>query len=176
MGTVVDIGGSVRRITAAVLKGEGAPVTGLDELVRRWDDRLGSAMAAIVEGTASWRSHEALRRDALNQMRNADELPPLSAGGMEALATVIRRLDPWPDSPTALAALRQPFTVVALSNADLSELAEMSRHAGLAWHAVLSGQWARSYKLEPRRLRDGARVAATRAGARSAGRCASPGT
>ena len=129
MGTVVDIGGSVRRVTAAVLEREAAPAADLDDLLRRWDDRLDSAMQAIVVETAPWRGHEALRRDALDQMRDAAELPLLSAGGMEALATVIRRLDPWPDSPAALAALRQRFTVVALSNADLSELAEMSRHA-----------------------------------------------
>ena len=149
MGTVVDIAGSVRRAMAAVVQREAAPVASLDELVRRWEDRLSCAMQNIVEGTAPWRSHEALRRDALDQMRNADELPPLTAAGMEVLATVIRRLDPWSDSPTALAALRQRFTVVALSNADLAELAEMSRHAGLAWHAVLSGQSARSFKPNP---------------------------
>jgi 2-haloacid dehalogenase len=146
MGTVVDIAGSIRRVTAAVLQRERVPAAGLDELLRRWEHRLGSAMQDIVGGAAPWRSHEALRRDALEQMRKADELPPLSAAGMEALATVIRRLDPWPEAPTALAALRQRFTVVALSNADLAELAEMSRHASLAWHAVLSGQLARAYK------------------------------
>jgi 2-haloacid dehalogenase len=149
MGTVVDIAGSVRRVTAAVLQGEGAPLAGLDELLHRWEGRIGAWMDDIVEGRAPWRSHEALRRDALVETRNAGELPPLSAAGMEALATVIHRLDPWPDSPTALAALRQRFTVVALSNADLAELADMSRHASLAWHAVLSGEMAHAYKPDP---------------------------
>jgi 2-haloacid dehalogenase len=149
MGTVVDIAGSVRRATAAVLQREASPAAGLDELLRRWEGRLGSAMEDIVGGRAPWRSHEALRRDALDQMRDAGELPPLSAAGVEALATVIRRLDPWPDSSAGLGALRERFTVVALSNADLAELAAMSRHAGLAWHAVLSGEMARSYKPNP---------------------------
>jgi 2-haloacid dehalogenase len=149
MGTVVDIAGSVRRSTAAVLQREAVPAAAVDELLRRCEERLGSAMQDIVAGRAPWRSHEVLRREALDQMRDAGELPPLSAAGVEALATVIRRLDPWPDAPAGLGALRERFTVVALSNADLAELAEMSRHAGLAWHAVLSGQMARSYKPDP---------------------------
>jgi 2-haloacid dehalogenase len=144
IGTVVDDAGSIRRVTAAVLERED-----LDELLQSWDERLDAAMQEIVGGTAAWRSHEALRRDALEQMREAGELPPLSAEATEALATVVRRLDPWPDSPAALAALRERFTVVALSNADLAELAELSRHANLAWHVVLSGELARSYKPDP---------------------------
>jgi phosphoglycolate phosphatase-like HAD superfamily hydrolase len=84
MGTVVDIAGSVRRVTTAVLQAEAAPVAGLDELLRRWEGRIGSRMDDIVEGRAPWRSHEALRRDALVEMRNAGELPPLSAAGMQA--------------------------------------------------------------------------------------------
>jgi 2-haloacid dehalogenase len=40
-------------------------------------------------------------------------------------------------------------TVVAVSNADLAELAGLSRHGGLAWHAVVSGEQVRAFKPDP---------------------------
>ena len=38
------------------------------------------------------------------------------------------------------------MSVVALSNADVAELVDLSAGAGLAWHGVLSAQFVRSYK------------------------------
>jgi 2-haloacid dehalogenase len=134
MGTVVDIEGSIAR--------QAREVTGLDEdalspLLSDWDERLEHAMAEIIAGRAEWRPHEQLRREALPE------------GLPETLAGVVHRLDPWPDSPAALARLREQHHVVALSNADLHELVDLSKHGGLAWHALLSAQFARSYKPDP---------------------------
>jgi 2-haloacid dehalogenase len=49
----------------------------------------------------------------------------------------------------ALRTLRQVTTAVALSNADLAELAALSRHGGLSWHAALSGEHVRAFKPDP---------------------------
>ena len=123
MGTVVDIEGS---IAAQARAATGLGDEELKPLLADWDARLQRAMDEIVAGRAEWRPHEQLRRDAL-----PDGLPG-------ALAGVVHRLDPWPDSPAALGRLRELRTVAALSNADLPELADLSAHGGLAWHAVLS--------------------------------------
>jgi 2-haloacid dehalogenase len=80
------------------------------------------------------RSMEALRREAY-----ADE----------RLATIGHRFRPFPDSPDALRALAARHTVVALSNADLAELADTSAAGGLAWHAVLSAELAGAFKPDP---------------------------
>jgi 2-haloacid dehalogenase len=68
---------------------------------------------------------------------------------LEDLALAGHRLRPWPDSGAALRALAGSFTVVALSNASLAQLADMSAAGGLAWHCVLSGELARAYKPDP---------------------------
>jgi 2-haloacid dehalogenase len=81
-----------------------------------------------------WRSMEALRREAY---------------GDERLATIGHRLRPFPDSAQALRALAARHTVVALSNADLAELAGTSAAGGLAWHAVLSAELAGAFKPDP---------------------------
>jgi 2-haloacid dehalogenase len=81
-----------------------------------------------------WRSMEALRREAY---------------GDERLATIGHRFRPFPDSADALRALAARHLVVALSNADLAELADTSAAGGLAWHAVLSAELVRAFKPDP---------------------------
>jgi len=134
MGTVVDIEGS---IAAQARAATGLGDEELKPLLADWDVRLQRAMDEIVAGRTEWRPHEQLRREAL-----PDGLP-------DALAGVVHRLDPWPDSPAALGRLRELRTVAALSNADLPELADLSAHGGLAWHAVLSASSVRAYKPAP---------------------------
>lgn len=136
MGTVVDIDGSIARIAASL----GLPERGLADA----EARLASAMDEVVAERAPWRSHRELRADAIAQ---AFEGVPADVSG--ELATVVERLDPWPDSPEALARLRTMKTVVALSNADTAELVALSAYAGLAWHGVLSAELARNYKPHP---------------------------
>jgi 2-haloacid dehalogenase len=83
---------------------------------------------------AGWRSMEALRREAYRD---------------ERLATIGHRFRAFPDSADALRALAARHTVVALSNADLAELADTSAAGGLAWHAVLSAELAGAFKPDP---------------------------
>jgi 2-haloacid dehalogenase len=90
---------------------------------------------ALLAGLGGWRSMEALRREAY---------------GDERLATIGHRFRPFPDAPAALRALAARHTVVALSNADLAELADTSAHGGLAWHAVLSAELVQAFKPDPR--------------------------
>jgi 2-haloacid dehalogenase len=84
--------------------------------------------------SAGWRPMVELRREAY---------------GDERLATIGRRLRPFPDAPEALRALAADHMVVALSNADLAELAGTSARGGLAWHAVLSAELVRAFKPDP---------------------------
>ena len=59
------------------------------------------------------------------------------------------RLKPWPDAVLALEELRESFTVVALSNADLAQLVDMFGEGRLAWHGVLSAESVKTYKPDP---------------------------
>ena len=137
MGTVVDIEGSIAAQAREVLDlDDDALATFLSD----WEDRLEHEMGEIIAGRAQWRPHRELRAAALG-----DDLDPRR----RASATVIHRLDPWPEAAEGLARLREIRHVVALSNADLRELVDLSAHGGLAWHALLSAQFARSYKPDP---------------------------
>jgi len=150
MGTVVDIDGSVRRMAGQTMTAAGVDAGRVPGLVDEWGRVMQAAMDEIVAGAAAWRGHRELRRAALEQVwSTADGLPALSDAAIDELSGVVARLDPWPDSPAALAELRTTCTVVALSNADQTELVALSAHGGLVWDGLLSAQTVRSYKPDP---------------------------
>ena len=149
LGTVVDEAGSITAETAAALAAAGADPGGQARLAEEWSRRLDALTGQVGAGEAAWRSNDALRRAALQDAASAIELDGLPAGILDGLALVGHRLGPWPDSGQALRTLAGSFTVVALSNADLAQLADMSAAGGLAWHCVLSAELVKTVKPDP---------------------------
>jgi 2-haloacid dehalogenase len=176
LGTVVDESGSIRDLVTAALAAAGADPAGGPALAARWSARVEALTSQAAAGEAPWRSNDELRRAALLETIAADSAGAeaggpdsggAGAGGagrggvgtggagvlpaavVEDLALAGHRLRPWPDSGPALRALAGSFTVVALSNASLAQLADMFAAGGLAWHGVLSGELARAYKPDP---------------------------
>jgi 2-haloacid dehalogenase len=148
LGTVVDEAGSIAAQTAIALAGtDGA--AGAGSLAREWGRRADALTGEIAAGKAPWRSNDALRRAALLDAAAAAGLDGVPAATLDELALAGHRLAPWPDSAAALRTLAGGFTVVALSNADLAQLADMSAAGGLAWHGVLSAELAGACKPDP---------------------------
>jgi 2-haloacid dehalogenase len=151
LGTVVDESGSIAGLATAALASAGGDPAGGPDLAARWNDRVEALTSQIAAGQALWRANDELRRAALLETVAADPAGAgrLPAAVLEDLALAGHRLRPWPDSAAALRALAGSFTVVALSNASLAQLAGMFAAGGLAWHGVLSGELARAYKPDP---------------------------
>lgn len=151
LGTVVDESGSITELVTAALASAGADPAGGPPLAARWNDRLEALTSQIAAGRAPWRANDDLRRAALLETVAAGPAAAggLSAAALEGLALAGHRLRPWPDAAAALRALAGSFTIVALSNASVAQLADMFAAGGLAWHGVLSGELARAYKPDP---------------------------
>lgn len=150
MGTVVDDNGGVRRASVEVLTRRGdAEETALG-VAAGTGERLVRLLADVSEGRRAWAPHRELRRLAVRDAVAAAGLDPLEPADEDRLSGVVSRFDPWPDSPAALARLREEHLVVALTNADPDELAGFSLHAGLAWHLALSTRPSRTFKPDPR--------------------------
>jgi 2-haloacid dehalogenase len=149
LGTVVDEAGSLAAETAAALAIAGIGPDRARELSGEWAGRVDELIGQIAAGEAPWRSNDELRRIALLDAVQAADLDDLDPAVLEDLALAGHRLRPWPDSARAVQALAGAFTVVALSNASLAQLADMSAAGGLAWHCVLSGELAQAYKPDP---------------------------
>ena len=144
MGTVVDTGDSVRRETCSVLGAVGVDAEQAECFRAAVDIDLQRSMDTIIDRRKPWQGHRALRDQAWQRVA-----PAMADETRESLASVVERLDPWPDSSAALHRLRPRCQLVALSNADPDELAALSKHADLPWHLMLSAQRARSYKPDP---------------------------
>jgi 2-haloacid dehalogenase len=123
LGTVADEAGSIAADTAAAPAAAGADPGRGPQLSDEWTRRLDALTDQVVAGEAPWRSNDALRRAALHDAAGATGLAGLPAGVLDDLALAGHRLMPWPDSAQALRALAGAFTVVALSNAGLAQLA-----------------------------------------------------
>jgi 2-haloacid dehalogenase len=164
LGTVVDESGSIAEQVTAALAAAGADPAGGPALAARWNDRVDALTSQAAAGRVPWRSNDELRRAALVETlaptRPADAPAPaagavgagvasLGAAALEELALAGHRLRPWPDSGPALRVLARSFTVVALSNASLAQLANMFAAGGLTWHGVLSGELVQAYKPDP---------------------------
>lgn len=148
LGTVVDEAGSMRaELGAALVAALGeAGAEQSEALTGAWMRRFGELVDSIRAGEP-WRSTDELNGEAL-----ADVLrdgPALPEAVMRRLALVGHRLLAWPDSAAALCSLSEGYTVVALSNGNLSMLKDLFAGAGLTWHAVLSGELVQAYKPDP---------------------------
>jgi 2-haloacid dehalogenase len=149
IGTVVDEGGTMRAEVAAEL--EAASLAGpgrAGELAAAWEERSWSLTAELDRG-GSWVSTDEVNARALADVLAGGPAAALPAEAVRRLGLVGHRLRPWPDAAAALAALARRFTVVALSNGNLSMLASVSARGGLTWHAVLSAELVGARKPDP---------------------------
>ena len=65
------------------------------------------------------------------------------------LNLIWHRLHPWPDSVEGLTQLKSKFTIVTLSNGNLSLLANMAKFGSLPWDLILSAEVFKHYKPDP---------------------------
>jgi 2-haloacid dehalogenase len=146
LGTVVDEAGSMRAELANALDQAGLGREQAEELAAAWARRFETLVASIGQG-APWQSTDELNARALTDVLR--DGPPLPDAAVRHLALAGHRLRPWPDAVAALQRLARRFTIVALSNGNLSMLTGMFARAGLTWHGVLSGEMVHAYKPDP---------------------------
>jgi len=146
LGTVVDEAGSMRAELATALDQAGLGREQAEELAAAWARRFETLVASIGQG-APWQSTDELNARALTDVLRDGPLLPEAA--VRHLALAGHRLRPWPDAVAALQRLARRFTIVALSNGNLSMLTGMFARAGLTWHGVLSGEMVHAYKPDP---------------------------
>jgi 2-haloacid dehalogenase len=143
-GTVVDWHGS---ITNEILRLK-LPVDP-HAFASAWRDGYKPAMARVRSGELGWTKIDDLHRMILDQVLEKFGIDSLSETQKQDLNLIWHRLNPWPDSVEGLTRLKQKFTIVTLSNGNLSLLADMAKNAGLPWDLILSAEVFRHYKPDP---------------------------
>ena len=143
-GTVVDWHGSIAAEVAR-LKLAVDP----NAFASAWRDGYKPAMARVRSGELGWTKIDDLHRLILDQVLDQFGIDSLSEAQKVDLNFIWHRLQPWPDSVEGLHELKQRFTIVTLSNGNLSLLANMAKNAGLPWDLILSAEVFHHYKPDP---------------------------
>ena len=143
-GTVVDWHGSI----AAEVARLQLPVDP-NAFASAWREGYKPAMARVRSGELGWTKIDDLHRLILDQVLDQFGIDSLSEAQKIDLNFVWHRLQPWTDSVEGLCELKQHFTIVTLSNGNLSLLANMAKNAGLPWDLILSAEAFRHYKPDP---------------------------
>jgi 2-haloacid dehalogenase len=142
-GTLVDWRSSLIELAETTAPRDG-PRTDWAGVIDDWRRAYQPALDQVRQG-ATWRDLDSLQRETLDQVlaRRGISLPAPAAA---ALVRGWRQLRPWPDSRAGLDRLRRTHLTATLSNGHLALLADLLKFAGLRVDAVLSAQFAASYK------------------------------
>ena len=144
-GTVVDWRGAIVR-EGRTLRTDGD----WGSLADDWRRLYRPTIEAVTRGDAPWATFDELQRRMLDQVLDRHGLGGLTDAERTELASVWRRMPPWPDVVAGLARLRERFVVCALSNGSMAQLVALAKFGGLTWDAVLSVELFRAYKPDPR--------------------------
>jgi 2-haloacid dehalogenase len=142
-GTVVDWHGSISREAVSIMPG----IDG-DAFASAWRAGYQPAMAEVRSGKLGWTKIDDLHRLILDRLL-IDFGIDLDEASRQHLNRAWHRLDPWPDTVAGLTRLKSAFTIVTLSNGNLSLLSNMAKHAQLPWDLILSAEVFRHYKPDP---------------------------
>ena len=156
LGTMVDEPSGISRGVRALLPNIDDETT--SELVAVWHRHVDEQQREVLAGRRPYVNSTVIDLEAATRVAAAMAIS--DADAVRSLAASGQRLEPWPDSVSALDRIASHVPVVGLSNASGSALTRISSHAGLRWHQVLSAEDAYSYKPNP----DVYRLAITNAG------------
>jgi 2-haloacid dehalogenase len=146
----VDWRTGVAREVQAFLDKHG--IDGVDpfDFADAWRARYQPAMQAIRDGRRDFVPLDVLHLENLRAVLTESHLPtPFPPEELWQLTTAWHRLDPWPDSIAALAAIRRHYVIGPLSNGNLALLVNMAKRAGLPWDVVIGADVTRVYKPQP---------------------------
>jgi 2-haloacid dehalogenase len=147
--TVVDEKGTIAAETADVFGKAGLDRHAAEKTAERWVSEMTAFADDVRLRREPWRTSDELRREALFESLDPGEREALGERAIAALALVGHRLRPWPDAVAAVNTLADGFTVVALTDANLSQAVDLCCAAGLRWHCLLVADSVRTFRPDP---------------------------
>lgn len=146
-GTLTDWRSSIARAVAPTLTG-----TGIDPFAfaDAWRGEYDPAMKRVRDGNRGYVALDDLHLENLAIVLDRFGLSDrVDAPARAALNQAWRALDPWPDVPGGLRALRPHALLAPCSNGSIALMSRLARHADLTWDAILGADIARDYKPKP---------------------------
>ena len=154
-GTVFDWQSAVRPRAGALATARGADVD-VAQFALDWRRRFFELLGEVRSGRREWCSADPLQLAALESLAGDYASLELSDADRRELVEVWHSMDVWSDFPEALGRLRARYRVVVLTVMSFSIVLDSSRHAGITWDGILSGEFMRHYKPDREAYLEGA--------------------
>jgi 2-haloacid dehalogenase len=150
-GTLVDWRGSIAREAQALLAPLAPPGSDWLAFADAWRGEYQGAMEEVRSGRLPYTKLDALHRRNLDLVLARQPWGPrVDEALRQRLNTAWHRLDAWPDVGAALQRLRATGCLLApCSNGNISLMAQLARHNGWHWDAILGAEIAQDYKPKP---------------------------
>ena len=154
-GTLCDFYGPLTRAFAQMAQMNSVHCDA-GALALAWRTAYVRAMARHTREALPFRPLTDIHRENLVTLL-AERFPiALDADAIETLVSAWNRLEPWPDVPAGLRALKQLAIIAPLSNGNFVDMVSLARHANLPWDIILGSSIARAYKPHPQVYLQGA--------------------
>lgn len=140
LGTVADWRSSLVAEGEAFGRAKGLKVDWA-AFMEAWQATYGPSMNKVRTGELPWTNLDDLHRMAFEDMLRRFRIEGITEEDKTDLNRVWRRLDPWPDAVPGLTRLRKRFVIASLSNANLSLLTHMAKHAGFRGTVSCRRNW-----------------------------------
>jgi 2-haloacid dehalogenase len=111
-----------------------------------WRGQYQPGMEEVRSGRQSFAKLDILHRRNLERILPRFELTDLSAATLSELNLAWHRLPAWPDVTGALARLRKKFLLAPCSNGNIALMADLARHNGWHWDAILGSEIGGDFK------------------------------
>jgi 2-haloacid dehalogenase len=147
-GTLMDWRGSIAREARRILGARGHKLDWAG-FADAWRGEYQPAMEEVRSGRAPYRKLDLLHLGNLETVLKRLQVPMPDEPTMRELNLAWHRLDAWPDVPAGLIRLRKAYRIAPCSNGNIALMADLARHNGFAWDAVLGADVARDFKPKP---------------------------
>lgn len=148
-GTVFDWHSTVRDEIDALAHTKGLDLNGA-EFANRWRRGMFGELGRVIRGQSEWMNIDALHRIVLDRLLDQYSIQSLSEQEKRDLNQVWHRIKPWPDVRSGLQRLRTRYIVFGFSILSFRLLVDVSKRAGLHWDALISCEFLKYYKPDPR--------------------------
>jgi 2-haloacid dehalogenase len=111
-----------------------------------WRGEYQPGMEEVRSGRQPFAKLDVLHRRNLERILPRFGLSDLSDATLSELNLAWHRLDGWPDVAAAHARLRTKFLLAPCSNGNIALMADLARHNGWHWDAILGSEIAGDFK------------------------------
>ncbi len=156
-GTVFDWHHTIRDEVAALAETQGVELDA-PAFTNQWRFTMFQRLALVRRGDLPWLNADQLHRRVLDEVLESHPQLQLNFEQRDELNSVWHRLNAWPGSADALAALRSRYTVSVLTVMSWAIAVDCSKHNGISWDGILSCEFLSHYKPDREAYEAGARM------------------